>query len=78
MPMQTEAELERRRLRALQLHWDGVYDIGVTDDIWTARLRTDPAVILTGDGPRELSEALREDYAGRADRQSRIAESGSW
>jgi hypothetical protein len=46
----------------LRCLWDSAYAISLTDGIWAARHRDNPARILTADTAPELRWLLRADY----------------
>jgi hypothetical protein len=54
-------------LKSLSWHWGEVYDIAVSDGIWSAVPIGDPAGAITAGSAAELREAVRCDYAERAE-----------
>jgi hypothetical protein len=54
---------QRQELFALQWYWGAHYLFLLVDGVWTARRLADPAQVITADGPGELREKLRNDYA---------------
>jgi hypothetical protein len=61
----SESERERIQLSGLRLHWEEFYQLSLSDGVWRAVRRDDPASLLTGDSEGELRDQMREDYAGR-------------
>ena len=59
--MLSDAELQE--LIALQWHWGAQYVILVVDGVWTARRVGRSTQVITADGPAELRDKLRSDYA---------------
>lgn len=50
----------------LQWHWDKHYVIKVIDGVWQAHPADSPTEVLTADGPMQLRDAMKDDYAERA------------
>ena len=59
--MLSDAELQE--LIALQWYWGAHYVILVVDGVWTARRVGRSTQVITADGPAELRDKLRSDYA---------------
>ncbi len=53
-------------LTDLRWHWEDAYKINVVEGAWQAIPLSDPSVTISRDSSMELREALRHDYATRA------------
>ncbi len=54
---------QRQELFALHWYWGAHYVFSLVDGAWTARRLADPAQVITANGPDELREKRRNDYA---------------
>jgi len=59
-------EQEQSQLWELRTRWLGIYNIALTDDVWSARRYHDPIKLLTADTAAELAEQIQADYARAA------------